>query len=232
MISNRTMTPADLPVAMRLSSQAGWNQIESDWRRFLAMQPDGCFMADFDGIAVGTTVACIFDDVAWIAMVLVDPAVRGRGIGTALVRHALEFLDGTGIASVRLDATSLGQPLYEKLGFRSQYNLARYEGMPTRSIDVKAQATIREGWPGDVDEIMRLDRATTRTNRRKFVERLIAERPSLAASCRTARPNCRLFDRAQGPLCHAARPLHRVRGGRSRSFGECGGVPRRTDDLP
>src|SRR5687767_2893594 len=105
MISIRTLTPADLPVAMRLSSQAGWNQIEADWRRFLAMQPDGCFVGEFDGIAVGTTVACVFDDVAWIAMVLVDTAARGRGTGTALVRHALEYLDGMGIPSVRLDAT-------------------------------------------------------------------------------------------------------------------------------
>ncbi len=78
MILVRTMTLADLPLAMRLKSQAGWNQQEADWRRFLDMQPDGCFVAECAGVAVATTVACVFDRVAWLAMVLVDAAYRGR----------------------------------------------------------------------------------------------------------------------------------------------------------
>ena len=177
MMHIRTMTPADLPVAMRLTEQAGWNQIQADWRRFLVMQPDGCFLAELDGLAVGTTVTCTFDDVAWIAMVLVDTAVRGRGIGTALMRHALAFLDGQGVATIRLDATSLGQPMYEKLGFKPQYELARYEGVPNGVSDLKNPSTVRHGWPGGVDDVMALDHVVTRTNRRKLVERLLVERP-------------------------------------------------------
>ena len=90
----RLMTSADLDLAMRLKSQAGWNQTQADWRRFLAMQPDGCFVAELDGVAVGTAVGCVFGDVAWIAMVLVDLAARARGVGTALVQHAMSFVEG------------------------------------------------------------------------------------------------------------------------------------------
>ena len=54
----------------------------TDWRRFLALQPDGCFVAECDGRPAGTTVACIFGQVGWIAMVLVDASFRGRGIAT------------------------------------------------------------------------------------------------------------------------------------------------------
>src|SRR5947208_710711 len=114
MIRIRLMTEADLSIGMNLKAQAGWNQLETDWLRMLAMQPDGCFLAERDGQPVGTTVACIFDSVAWIALVLVDRTVRGQGIGKALMQHALAFLDEQKIASVRLDATPLGQPLYEK----------------------------------------------------------------------------------------------------------------------
>ena len=60
-------------------------------------------------------------------MVLVDVSVRGRGIGTALMEHALAFTDGQRVGSVRLDATPLGQPLYEKLGFRSEQTVERWE---------------------------------------------------------------------------------------------------------
>src|SRR5438552_875414 len=89
----RPMTAADLPLGLRLSHQAGWNQTEADWKRLFACQPDGCFVAEWDGTPVGTTTTAIFGEVAWVAMVLVDEAARGRGVGTALVGHALEFLD-------------------------------------------------------------------------------------------------------------------------------------------
>ena len=72
MIRVRGMTVDDVPLGMRLKGQAGWNQIEADWRRFLALEPDGCFVAELDGKPVATTTTCVFDSVAWIAMVLVD----------------------------------------------------------------------------------------------------------------------------------------------------------------
>ena len=37
----RLMTEQDIPLGMRLKTQAGWNQALEDWRRFLAMQPEG-----------------------------------------------------------------------------------------------------------------------------------------------------------------------------------------------
>src|SRR5437870_5411367 len=137
----RPMTVADLPVGMRLKQQAGWNQTEADWRRFLALEPDGCFVAERDGAPVGTTTTCTFGPVAWIAMVLVDPAVRGQGIGKALMRHALAYLDRCGVRSIRLDATPMGQPLYEQLGFQVEYPLARYEGMLPAAEPVRGVAT-------------------------------------------------------------------------------------------
>src|SRR5262245_16769871 len=104
------MTAADVPLGMRLKEQAGWNQVEKDWLRFLDLEPGGCFVAELDGTAVGTVATCVFGPVAWVAMVLVNAAYRGRGAGKALMGHALKYLDGRGVASVRLDATSLGQP--------------------------------------------------------------------------------------------------------------------------
>ena len=76
------MTVADIPLGLELRQQAGWNQTESDWRRFLELQPDGCFVAEWEGKPVGTTTTCLFDDIGWIAMVLVEQAARHRGIGT------------------------------------------------------------------------------------------------------------------------------------------------------
>ena len=106
MLHIRPMTDADLTLGLRLSEQAHWNQTEADWQRLLDLQPDGGFVAEWDGMPVGTTMTTIFGPVAWVSMVLVEETARGQGIGTALVRHALEFLDLRGIPTIRLDATS------------------------------------------------------------------------------------------------------------------------------
>jgi predicted N-acetyltransferase YhbS len=183
MIHIRAMTEADLPLGMRLRAQAGWNQTEADWRRYLRLGGDGCFVAELDGAAVGTTMTFLFGPVAWVAMVLVDEAVRGRGVGTALTRHALAFLDGRGVRSVRLDATPLGRPIYEKLGFVAQYEVARYEGTPRPSPPVPE---VHPVGPERLDEWLHFDRAVTATDRRELLLRLFEEHPAEARYVKAA----------------------------------------------
>ncbi len=167
------MTAADLPLGLRLSDEAGWNQIPTDWQRFLELQPDGCFVAEYDGTAVGTTTTCIFGSVAWIAMVLVTEMARGRGVGKALMEHALRFLDERGIATVRLDARPMGQPLYERLGFVEQYRIAHYEGTLPNTPEVSGIEDAADSW----EELMVLDEQITRTDRRRLLRRLFSEYP-------------------------------------------------------
>ena len=90
---------------------------------------DGCFVAEWDGVSVGTTTTCIFESVGWIAMVLVNEAYRHRGIGTQLMEQALAYLDRKGVATARLDATPLGRPVYERMGFVAEHELVRLEGI-------------------------------------------------------------------------------------------------------
>jgi GNAT superfamily N-acetyltransferase len=172
----RRMTAAHLAAGLGLSRQAGWNQTEADWRRITNLQPDGCFVAESDGAVAGTAAACVFGRVAWVALVLVDTAFRRRGIGRALMEHALDFLDARGVAAVRLDATPLGQPLYEQFGFVEQFRLARFEGtLPDDDTpaDRNVLAVPTSRWP----ELAALDREVTRTDRQEFVLRLFAESP-------------------------------------------------------
>jgi GNAT superfamily N-acetyltransferase len=179
MLVVRTMTVHDLPLAMRLKSQAGWNQTEADWRRFMAISPRDCFIAELDGAPVATTVACVFGEVAWLAMVLVDEPVRGQGIGTTIVRHAVEHLDRLSVQTIRLDATPLGKPVYEKLGFVEEYAVERYGGVVTRSrCEVpESAATFRVARADEYAELCRFDQQTTGTDRRGFLMRLFAEWP-------------------------------------------------------
>lgn len=122
----RFMKEADIPAGLRLCRAAGWNQVSRDWELFLALSPSGCLVAEMDGRTVGTVATVRYEDrFAWIGMVLVDPAMRGQGIGTGLLEQALELLQD--IRCVKLDATPAGQPIYRKLGFEDEYVLGRME---------------------------------------------------------------------------------------------------------
>jgi GNAT superfamily N-acetyltransferase len=216
MIQIRSLSHDDIPLAIRLKDQAGWNQTEADWQRFLDMQPDGSFVAEWNGRAVGTTVTCVFGSVAWVAMVLVEPEYRRRGIGKALMSHALKFLDAQGVSSVRLDATALGKPLYEKLGFVMEYELSRYEGLPKPGVPANLKLGPAQGRSGpakveDWPQVMQLDREITGADRSKFLSRLFSEEPE---AIRVIRSRTQIV----GFLASRA-------GARARQIGPCLGTP-------
>jgi predicted N-acetyltransferase YhbS len=75
---------------------------------------------------VGTVTTTTYGQtLAWIGMMLVHPEHQRRGIGTRLMRQALDYLRDRGVACVKLDATPAGRPLYEKLGFVPESTLTR-----------------------------------------------------------------------------------------------------------
>ena len=89
------MTENDVAAGMRLKELAGWNQTESDWKRFLRASKDGCFVAEVDEVVCGSAATIIYGGrFAWVGMVLVDPAYRGRG-RTLSIRPDLRSVVGT-----------------------------------------------------------------------------------------------------------------------------------------
>src|SRR5438128_8489540 len=124
----RLLTEGDLGFADELRRLAGWNQTLPDWRRFLALSPDGCFLASCEGASAGVATTTIYGrELAWIGTVLVHPDYRRAGFGRALVQQCLDYLRGRGISTIKLDATPLGQKVYEPLGFRVETTFTRWE---------------------------------------------------------------------------------------------------------
>jgi len=170
----RLITTDDLRLGLKLTQQAGWNQTEVDWLRFIQLEPEGCFVAEVDEHAVGTTTTCVLGQVAWIAMVLVDVNSRGKGVGTALLKHSIGYLKQRKVETIRLDATALGQPIYEKLGFVSEYELARFEGIAPRAAPV---ASVTKAAPNVFAAIIDFDTRTTGRDRGRMLHRLFEEFP-------------------------------------------------------
>jgi GNAT superfamily N-acetyltransferase len=122
----RVITTADIPAAIRLKDAAGWNQTEQDLRNLMQLAPEGCFGIEVDGtLAATTTAVCFGRELAWIGMVLTHPANRGQGLARRLMEHALEYLKDRA-EWIKLDATDMGRPLYEKLGFQEECKIERW----------------------------------------------------------------------------------------------------------
>jgi GNAT superfamily N-acetyltransferase len=82
------------------------------------------FLASLDGEDAGIVVSVPYQDhFTWIAMVLVDPNARRKGVGKTLMNKSIEVALPKG--AVRLDATAEGFELYKTLGFQTEYELVR-----------------------------------------------------------------------------------------------------------
>jgi GNAT superfamily N-acetyltransferase len=178
----RVMTGQDIPAGLRLSTFSGWNQTTSDWDRFLARSPQGCFVAEDGTKVVGTAATICYEDrFAWIGMVLVDPEYRKQGIGTRLLRKTIEHLDHSRISTMKLDATPLGKPIYTKLGFLEEYEIERWilKRLPG-TISTASPAAHTPLTEYQKEQIFMLDRKSFGADRRFLLQSLCDEAPELA----------------------------------------------------
>ena len=135
----RSLQPEDIRFGEQLCEIAGWNQVTDDWTRLLDYEPRGCFVGWLNDRPVGTVTTTSYGQkLAWIGMMLVHPDARRQGVGTELMRTALNYLAKRDVAVVKLDATPLGYPVYQRLGFVDEWPFHRWrregKGNPRRRV--------------------------------------------------------------------------------------------------
>lgn len=128
---------------MRLRGDARWNQTRGDLERILRHDPDGCFLALWDGLPAGTlTTTSYGTELAWIGMVLVAADLRRRGIATALMRRAIDHLRDHRIETIKLDASDEGHGVYRRLGFEDEWIIRRWRRGGAANSDVPAMGSL------------------------------------------------------------------------------------------
>ncbi|MEP7366349.1 MAG: GNAT family N-acetyltransferase [Acidobacteriota bacterium] len=124
---------ADVPDLLELCTAAGWNQTEADWLRVMALEPELCLGVRVGGKVVATATATTYEGgLAWIGMVLTHPEHRGQGHARLLMTHLVGELDRRGVSVQKLDATDMGQALYEQLGFVAEQPIERWKREATK----------------------------------------------------------------------------------------------------
>lgn len=168
----RPMTQDHLEDSVALSAQAGWPHRREDWAFMLALS-NGVVALE-DGHVVGTAMMTPFgDNAATVNMVIVDQAVRGRGLGRKLMQAALDAADRR---ICLLVATHDGLPLYEKMGFVPTGEILQHQGV---ALEVDAPDNVSWATPHDHDRLVVLDRQATGRDRSKLMQHL-ADRAKFA----------------------------------------------------
>lgn len=118
-ISIRAFSDTDLKTADAIL-QAAFQRTGS-WRRELGiirkLQPAGAFLACHRETPVGVVFSLMYPDFTYVGPLGTHPDFQRLGIGFALMEHLLGWLEQQGERRVALEASPMGQPIYEKLGF-------------------------------------------------------------------------------------------------------------------
>jgi GNAT superfamily N-acetyltransferase len=183
------LTGEDLPFADSVRAQAGWNQTIEDWKRFLAAEPTGCFVAEWNCTLAGTATTIVYGrELAWIGMILVHPDYRRRGIGRALLHHCIEYLQGRGVRCLKLDATPLGKKVYDDLGFKNEWTVRRWAGRFAPPQATATEASLRPWRVNDAQLVEQLDATAFGVSRRRLLVALAQQ--SCGALVLEAEPGC------------------------------------------
>ena len=128
----RIMTIADYDKVYKLWTSCkgmGLNNLddsEAGIAKYLARNPETCFVAEADGMIVGVILCGHDGRRGYIHHTAVREAYRGRGIGARLVDAALDGLRREGIGKAALVVfahNEMGNAFWERMGFTQREDL-------------------------------------------------------------------------------------------------------------
>lgn len=122
----RTMSAAEVVMAVDWAAAEGWNPGRHDPHCFREADSNGFFV----GVLRGEPVACLSavaygEHFGFIGLYIVKPGFRGQGFGMRVWQHGMRYL---GERNIGLDGVVAQQANYRKSGFQLAHRNIRYQG--------------------------------------------------------------------------------------------------------
>jgi len=174
-ISIRTMTKNDFIFCKELSDMLGWGYTKEDFERLFSFEPNGCFIAEKDGKKIGMVTTIVYNKLAWTGWLVVLPEYRRKGIGTSIMRHAIDHLKEKGVETIRLEAGPISSLLYEKLGFKKELDISMFNSVG-RKLESK---NVRNMDEKDLEKIAGFDEQYFGADRGRVILGLYKSTPEL-----------------------------------------------------
>ena len=162
-----------------ISADVGWNQPEEEIEEIIARSGKYLVGAFHGGELVGTAAAYPYPDgnFAYVNEVIVLSSHRKRGAATALLK-ALLPLASADYPVLRLCATAMGRPIYEKFGFEP-FAVLSFGELAYEAPEPAAEGVLPLT-ESDLPEACLLDAANFGAKRPEVLEKLFAAAPDAA----------------------------------------------------
>ena len=203
------MKTDDFPFAVQLANTMNWNMTADDFKFMMDLEPQGCFVQFHGNERVGIATTISFEKAGWFGNFIVKDDARGKGAGTLLLKHALNYLKSKNAETIGLYAYPQLVKFYQRFGFEPDSNFLVLKG---KAAIPATQETLREAEKGDIAEILYLDGKCFGTNRKKLIEQILLNEKNF---CFVSTENnkiigyvaAKVYDEMAevGPLCHVNR---------------------------
>ena len=173
----RPMARTDFDFALDLANREHWDYDHADLERLIRLFPDGCLIAEHQGVRAGWVIVSLYGPLAWIGSLVVKSDLRGEGIGRALLTHGVRYAHEHGVRTVGVYSYRQSEGFYGKMGFRHDCEFEHLEGS-----GVKASSRHEPKHPASIEELAEFDGRCFRGDRRLLLEDLHREFPNLMAT--------------------------------------------------
>lgn len=167
----KMMSPKDFSFAAELANTMNWNMSTVDFAFNSALEPNGCFVLFDESMRVGVATCISYGKVGWFGNLIVEEAYRKRGAGTQLLKHALKYLQSTGVSTVGLYAYKDLVAFYGKVGFKRDvdFSVLKSDAISAPSyVNESIRITQRE-----LPRIAQFDSWCFGASRKKILEKMI-----------------------------------------------------------
>jgi GNAT superfamily N-acetyltransferase len=122
----RPMRTGEIALAADWAATEGWNPGLNDAPCFATVDAEGFLIGEVDGVPAATISCVNYDDrFAFLGFYIVQPDLRGRGLGWKIWQAAIAH---AGTRTIGLDGVVAQQGNYRKSGFELAYRNVRYGG--------------------------------------------------------------------------------------------------------
>jgi predicted GNAT family acetyltransferase len=176
MFQVKPMRVEDFPFATKLANTMNWNMATRDFEFMTSLEPEGCFVVFQGSERLGIATSISFGKVGWFGNLIVKEKYRNKGVGSLLVKHAVNYLQSKGVETIGLYAYPNLIGFYSKFGFECDED---FSVLRAETLDSLAAETLPKVGTQQIQVIAEFDSRCFGGNRKKLLESIFLEAGNL-----------------------------------------------------
>ena len=125
-----------------------------------------------DDAIIGTGNVLVKEKIGWLANIIITKKFRGKGLGFQMTKFLVDYLNDKECETQLLIATELGEPVYQKAGFK---RITEYQCFDSETeLDFTQTNSIRPLKDIDLGSVYKLDEDANGENRTHLIDKYYA----------------------------------------------------------